>query len=210
MPNTSATGGYLTPAAFSTNDDALEDIIQAFIVGVTALTGTRVRPAWQPNMPVIPTNETNWCAFALGNFVAGQAYQVQVPDGLDTKMQFQQYETFDLTCSFYGANCQRYAAIVRDGLQVAQNREALWLLGISVTGGVQIVHAPELINDVWHDRCDIIISMGRQVNSSYAVLHFLGADGSIESDSPEITTDWAAGVRARFSTFDATFDETFS
>lgn len=203
---TSATGGYLAPAAFSTNDDALQDIIQAFIVGVTALTGTRVRPAWQPDMPVIPTNDTNWCAYSLGNFEAGQAYQVQVADGDDTVMQFQQHESFDLSCSFYGANCQRYAAVLRDGLQVAQNREALWLQGISLSGGVQIVHAPELINDVWHDRYDINVQMARAVFSEYPVLHFLGVAGTVTTDSPEIVTDWSTGSRYYTSPVQAIFD----
>ena len=206
MPNTSATGGYLTPATFSVNDNALADIMQAFIVGVTGLTGALVRPMWQPNPPVIPTNGTDWCAFALGNFEAGQAYQNL---NTDDEFVFQQHETFELSCSFYGTNCQRYAAVIRDGLQLSQNREALWLQGISVTGGVQIIHAPELINDVWHDRCDIVIAMGRQVNSEYAVLSVLGAAGTIETDSPEIITEWSAGNKYHTKVFSNVFSNVF-
>lgn len=204
----SATGGYLAPAAFSVNDDALADIIQLFIVGVTGLAGKYVRPWWQPNPAIIPEGDTDWCAFNLGNFEAGQAYQSMQESG--DAMDFQQHESFDLSCSFYGAHCQRYAAVIRDGLQVAQNREALWLQGISVVGGAQIVHVPELINDVWHDRCDIIIGMARQVDSAYEVLNLLGGEGTIETDSPETIGKWSAGVRYFISTFDETFDETFS
>ena len=203
----SATGGYLAPAAFSVNDDALADIIQLFIVGVTGLAGKYVRPWWQPNPAIIPEGDTDWCAFNLGNFEAGQAYQSMQESG--DAMDFQQHESFDLSCSFYGAHCQRYAAVIRDGLQVAQNREALWLQGISVIGGVQIVHVPELINDVWHDRCDIVIAMGRQVNSEYAVLSVLGAEGAIETDVPETSTPWSAGVKAHTKVFSNVFSNVF-
>jgi hypothetical protein len=208
---TSATGGYLSPLAFAVNDNALADIIQEFIVGVTLLDGEYVRPAWQSNPYIIPTNGTDWCAFSLGNFVAGQAYQVQAASGNDTNVKMEQCENFDVSCSFYGANCQRYAAVVRDGLQIAQNREALWLQGISITGGVQIVHVPELINDVWHDRCDIVIAMGRKVNADYAVLHFVGAAGTINTDAPETVTEWTAGAKySSTRVFNYVFSEVFA
>jgi hypothetical protein len=203
----SATGGYLQPLVNSTDDTALADILQAFIVGVTGLAGAYVRPMWQSNMPVIPTNGTNWCAFNLGNFQAIQGYQAM---NADNEFNFQQHETFDLSCSFYGSNCQRYAAMIRDGLQLSQNREALWLQGISVSGGVQIVHVPELINDVWHDRCDIAISMGRVITREYDILNFAGAAGTIETDAPEISEEWTAGAVYSTGVFDYTFDETFA
>ena len=209
MTNTSATGGYLAPVAFGDNDAALRRVIHDFIAGVTGIDGGLVRPKWQKNPAAIPANGTDWCAFDLNNFMAGNAYQVQIADGDDTQLQYQQNEVFDLNCSFYGDNCQRYAGVIRDGLQIAQNREALFLLGVSVSGGVQITRAPELIDDVWFDRCDISVQMGRTVNSDYPVLHFTGADGTIQADTP-LSVYWFAGIATPVGIFDATFDETFN
>ena len=202
----SATGGYLRPVVNSVNDNALADILQAFIVGVTGLPGAYVRPMWQPNPPVIPTNGTDWCAFNIGNIQAIQGYQTM---NADDDFNFQQHETFDLSCSFYGTNCQRYASIIRDGLQLSQNRESLWLQNISVSGGVQIVHVPELINDVWHDRCDIVVGMGRVVTREYEILSVLGAAGTIETDVPETSTPWSAGVKAHTKVFSNVFSNVF-
>ena len=204
---TSATGGYLTPASNPTSDAALARVMHGLIAGVTGLTASVIRPKWQGNMPVIPVAGVNWCGFSIGNFQAGQAYQVQADNLPDTICQFEQEESFDLDCSFYGADCQRYAAMLRDGVQIAQNREAMYLLSIAIVGGTQIVRAPELINDVWHDRCDITIGMARKTTVNYSVLHFLAADGTITTDSPPLSVDWQSGYPA--GVFDLTFDETF-
>jgi hypothetical protein len=201
MTNTSATGGYLTPTDVIADDQALRRILHGFIVGLTGLAAEKVRPAWQGNMPAIEDNGVNWCAYAVGNFEAGQAYQVHVDADEQTEMK--QCETFDLSCSFYGANCERYCGLVRDGLQVAQNREAMWLQGISVTNAPKITHVPELVNTVWQDRCDIVIAMGREYTRRYDILSFLSAYGDVITDT-DITQPWVtAGI------FDYTFDATF-
>lgn len=201
--NTSATGGYLTPTNAIDDDQALRRILHGFIAGLTGLVAAMVRPAWQGNQPSIPDNGTNWCAYQVNNFTAGQAYQVRVD--ADDDLAFYQYETFDLVASFYGANCERYCSIVRDGLQLSQNREAMYLQGISVVGGVTITHVPELINSVWQDRCDITVGMAREYVRRYDVLHFASAGGDVITDT-DIVYPWASpnGV------FDLTFDETFA
>lgn len=203
----SATGGYLQPVAAPIGDNALARVMHGLIAGVTGLSGSMVRKKWQRNMPAIPANGIDWCAFAIANVEAYNTYQVQIVSGNDTAMRQSQYEAFDLECSFYGDNCQQYAAMLRDGLHVAQNREAMYLAGIAVRGGTVIVHVPELINDQWQDRCDITIAMARDTSAQYDVLHFLGAHGSIVDDAG-IEQDWATmnipGI------FDQTFDETFA
>lgn len=205
--NTSATGGYLQPVTSPAADTELRRIVHGFIAGVTGISGAYVRPKWQGNPASIPVTGTDWCAYGIGNFQAGAPYQVQVANGSDTQSEIDQHERFDVDCSFYGPMCEMYARMVRDGLYIAQNREALWLQGISVTGIGLLTHVPEIVNDVWLDRCDITVSMGRNENSRYNVLHFLSADGTINTDSPLLTIPFSAG--APMGIFDLTFDETF-
>ncbi|WP_217284496.1 phage neck terminator protein [Pseudomonas nitroreducens] len=66
MANTSASGGYLTPAGAPTPaDEALEDILQPMVVGITGLPGKMVRPRWQPGNPKQPEPNVNWCAIGV-------------------------------------------------------------------------------------------------------------------------------------------------
>jgi hypothetical protein len=198
---TSATGGYLIPTNTVVDDRDLRRVIHGFIVGVTGLDEEKVRPAWQKSPAAIESNGVDWCAFALNNFEAGQAYQVY--SNADDDTAFEQHETFDVVASFYGDNCERYSAMIRDGLQLGQNREALWLQSVSLVNAPKITHVPELVNTVWQDRCDVVIGFARTYTRRYDILSFLSADGDVITDT-DITIPWiTAGL------FDYTFDETF-
>ncbi len=203
---TSATGGYLLPVASPDNDSALARILHGLVVGVTGISGSLVRPIWQDNPPPIPSSGTTWAAFGITDITAGLPYMVQVADDPDTICEYRQDERFTLRVSVYGPFCQRYATMIRDGLNIGQNREAMYLQGISVVWVGGIARAPELVNDVWLDRCDVSIDMGRVISVRYDVLNFLSADGTIETDMPSIIP-WHAGNPAGI--FDLTFDETF-
>ncbi len=188
---TSATGGYLLPVASPDNDEELARILHGLIIGVTGIAGNLVRPIWQSNPPPVPTFGTTWAAFGVTDITAGLPYMVQVADGHDTICEYRQDERFTLRVSVYGPSCQRYAAMIRDGLNISQNREAIYLQGISVLWVGGITRAPELVNDVWLDRCDVSIDMGRYIAVNYEVLNFLAADGTIETDMP-MTIIWHA------------------
>lgn len=203
---TSATGGYLLPVASPDNDAELARILHGLIVGVTGIAGNLVRPIWQSNPPPVPAFGTTWAAFGVTDIAAGLPYMVQVDNDPDTICQYRHDERFTLRVSVYGPFCQRYATRIRDGVNISQNREALYLEGISVVGTGGITRAPELVNDVWLDRCDVSIDMGRYIAVNYEVLNFLAADGTIETDMP-MTIMWHAGDPA--GVFDLTFDETF-
>lgn len=207
MANSSATGGYLSPATLPSSDIELSRTLHDAIAGITGLSGSLVRPKWQPNPPAIPASSVDWCAFGAGNFVAGLPYQVQVTSGADTRTRYEQHERFDCDVTFYGPMCKAYATILREGVNIAQNREALWLEGISIIGTSQIIRAPELVNDVWLDRCDVTIMLGRKVDLSYNIVHFTAADGTIRVDVPQLTMQWQTGEAAGI--FDLTFDGTF-
>lgn len=132
VPNTSATGGYLAPTnALAPEDDAFDNIMQEFVVGVTALPATLVRPRWQPVPPDQPESSVNWCAIGLisEDTQAGRSMITHdsVGDGADTQQINDQAE---IMASFYGPNAGQYAKLFRDGSMLPQNREALTLQGL--------------------------------------------------------------------------------
>lgn len=196
MPNTSATGGYLSPETTPapTEGTGLEDALQALFAGVTGLAGSLVRPRFQLEPPPQPSIATNWLAFGVTAIRPDDdAYQEQLDAG---RMRLIRHEQLELLCTFYGPAGQAYLTRLRDGLEVAQNREALYLLGIGLVRFSDPVRVPELANERWLERWDVNLTLRREVRREYPVLHFLGARGTIEANRAEETLvqDWQAGV----------------
>ena len=181
MPNTSATGGYLTQTSSSIDGSALRRFLQSVIVGVTGLNATLVRPMWQQNPPPIPSIDVDWCGFAIMTQRPEKgAFHEQLNAGGATLLR---HEELDLLCAFYGPNCLVNAGILRDGLElIAQNREQLFLAGMGVSDFSDITHAPELVNDRFFDRADITMTIQREIRRSYDILHFVGASGNVTAN----------------------------
>ncbi len=59
------------------------------------------------------------------------------------------HSTVEVMVSFYGPAAQGNAGLLRDGLQVPQNREALYGAGMGFVEASRIVAAPALINTQW-------------------------------------------------------------
>lgn len=185
----SSTGGYLAPTSPPpATDDALDDQIQAAVVGITGLDGTLVRPRWQPKPPKQPPAAANWCAIGVTSMDADTyAWVGHHPDG-DGYDEMQHHVTFDVLASFYGPAGQAYAGLLRDGLQIAQNREALYLQGISFVDASKIIAAPALINEQWVRKYDLTVTLRTQITRTYAVLNLLEASGSISTQNS--TQSW--------------------
>lgn len=198
-PN-SSTGGYLqqlpADAALPAppqpiTGQALLDLLQGMIVGVTGLDGTLVRPLWQPTPPQQPPATVNWAAFGIIN-INPDAYPVVVhkPDvtyqpatpgdaqGVD---RLQRHQQIDVRAVFYGPDCWTNASLLRDGVYIPQNRELLVANGMNLTGVSRILSIPELINTVWYRRCDITLTIAQEINREYAVLDLASAVGIIET-----------------------------
>ena len=197
MPNTSATGGYLSPSPTTPPlyDQAFRRFIQAVFVGITSLPGNYVRPAWQQNPPPMPDIDTDWMAFAILAYRPDANEWQDETDAPATQMQ--RHEDVDILCTFYGPNCTAFAAILRDGFYVGQNRTELLAEGMGLVGVSEIAHAPELINDRYFDRCDMTVTIRREVLRTYPILSLLGAYGTAIANSGEQTTtdDWTAGAQ---------------
>jgi hypothetical protein len=189
MANDSSTGGFLLPDGAITaplEDETLDDFLHDIVAGVTGLGGTLVRPRWQPEPAAIPSFGTDWLAFGIVSRRA-DSFAVEIHDGsgangagVDILIR---HEELDLLCSFYGPNCQGYGSLLRDGICVAQNREALFLAGMGLISVGDLTRAPELIKNRWVPRCDLTMRLRREIRREYAVLNLRTAALSVAADT---------------------------
>lgn len=177
MANTSATGGYLTPTSAPViEDNALDDVFQELIVGLTALPADLVRPRWQPVDRKMPDIGTNWCAIGVTEDEADSDPYMQhhaADQGHDT---LQRTENIRVLATFYGPNAKSFAKIARDGLHIAQNREQLEIALLAVIRTDTIRAVPEQINNQWVRRYDLPLVFRRTVQRTYAVNNLTSAD----------------------------------
>ncbi|MDE2403051.1 MAG: hypothetical protein KGL90_15450 [Burkholderiales bacterium] len=177
MPNTSATGGYLQPASTATpaEDVDLDAILQGMVAGITGLDGSLVRPRWQPTIPRTPEIDVNWCAIGVTRIIPDDNAAVLhsgSADGSDTLIR---HEDIELLASFYGPMDGRYAAMLRDGIQIPQNLEAIRPYGLAFVKAGDMVAMPELFNQQWVQRTDLTLVLRRIVSRTYPVLNILSA-----------------------------------
>lgn len=188
MTNDSSTGGYLAPTGTPTplEDQALLDFFQAIFAGITGIPGTLIRPRWQPTPPNQPSNGTNWMAFGITDRPADEfAYEYHNPaaaggQGADI---VERTEELTILCSFYGLNADSNAALLRDGLQVGQNREVLLKNGMALISAGGIVAAPAILNSQWYYKVDMSVRIRRAVVRTYPILNLESAVFSVEDDS---------------------------
>jgi hypothetical protein len=190
--NDSSTGGPLLPSSAAPDDDeVLTDFMQSVVVGITDLPGTLVRPRWQPEPPTMPRRGQTWAAVAVTNR-SGDGFPAvehdSAGDGTDTLVQ---NEEFVLETSFYGPRAESTAALLRDGLAVAQNREQLSLADVVfvICGPMSIV--PSVVKEMWQMRVDMNVRFRRQIRRTYPVLNLLSAAGTITSNG-NLTTPFSA------------------
>lgn len=182
MPSTSATGGYLAPSSSPPAEgDDLDDIFQALVVGITGIAGQLVRPRWAENPLPRPERTANWCAIGVTGVEADTFPAVIHRGAGDGADELQRHETIDLLASFYGPQAQANAALFKDGLAIAQNREELFKVQMNVLDTGKIISAPDLLNNTWIRRFDVPVRFRRCVTRTYPVLNILSAQGSVST-----------------------------
>lgn len=197
MPNTSATGGALSPAVSPAplEGQTLNRFIQQWIVGITGLDGTMVRPRWQAEPPNIPTAGTAWAAIGITSRPSDTyPYVRHDPTGLGSD-ELQRHETLNLLASFYdlGTNglADNYAALLRDGAAIPQNLEPLTVAGMALVETGDPVAVPSLLKTRWLYRVDLPVSLRRQINRIYPVENLLSSQGTL------LANDAGTGVVTR-------------
>jgi len=162
--------GFLVPTDEGLSDDALHDVLQATIVGITALPGSMVRPRWQPNPPNQPEATESWVAFGI---VSGEsdwdAAFVQVDDADGGHVDGLRGENSQMLVSFYGPRAGRLAARLRAGLAVDQNRDLLRANKITIIGTTGPTTVPALLRQTWVPRVDITVTIHRDISTSFPI-----------------------------------------
>ncbi|MDK4216354.1 phage neck terminator protein [Pantoea agglomerans] len=173
MTNDSTQPGYLTSTDTGPEyDEALERQISRWICGVTGLPTDMVMPRWTEPQP---QNGLTWCGFGLS---------VTPRDGTPASIQGGEsseqwtWEQVTVLSSFYGPSGAGIASRFREGVAVEQNATTLRsAAGLSLIETGQIYSLPELINDEWVRRYDIITTLSRKNIRTYGVKSLV--DGSI-------------------------------
>lgn len=186
MANTSATGGYLSAlTSFPTGQD-LQRFLQTIIVGITELDPTLVRPRWRRNPPQQPAFDVNWCAFGIVKQTQDANAYLRPPKPLDIECRLIRHEDMEILCSFYGPLCLEYAGVLREGLELGQNREQLYQTAMGLRSVSEITRVPELLNDQWFDRADMTIIIAREITRVYQILPFAATEGTIVGNFGDI------------------------
>jgi len=150
-----------------------------------------VRPRWQPEPPDLPDFGTTWAAIGevsrvpetyaadfhfCENDTRGNGYDLLVRN-----------EEIELLISFYGPLAGTYAGLLRDGIQISQNREKMLLAGFGLVSTGDPVTVPELIKERWWYRVDQPFIVRRQIQRKYDVLNLLSAPTTVSTQGAQVT-----------------------
>lgn len=166
MATDSTVAGFLTPSSEATNDNALEDILQAAVVGITGIPGTLVRPRWQPEPPTQPAFNVNWCAIGIPRALE-DAFAYHATRENDQVVE--RDEILYVLHSFYGPGASQMCKRLRDGLEIAQNRATLRAAGLALVECQEAVTLPALVKETWVKRIDVTVVYRRRTSSAYPV-----------------------------------------
>jgi hypothetical protein len=188
MTNTSAnSAGPLAPlSSVGDYDAAYVAFLQAFVVGLTALDPTLVRPRWQLSPPLQPDFSVDWASIGLlSETLSAQRADIHHdPDGAvnapgDGTDIVERTMRDRIMMSFYGPNAWATAGFFVDGLAIEQNRWALQGASIALREIGPRLGVPELVNDQWLPRVDLTITFDRVVQRTYPVMNLLSAHGTL-------------------------------
>lgn len=185
MVDSTASGYMQATGTVPLSDDELADALQAWVVGITGITGSLVRPRWQSVAPNRPGLDVDWCAIGVTEETpeAGIPYLEQQGDddsGTGTE-RLQRYTAVDILASFYGPHAARYAGLLLDGATIRNNLDELALSGLVFIDSGPIRSVPEQFQQIWVYRVDLPIKLARQIRRVYPVRNVVRATGTITS-----------------------------
>jgi hypothetical protein len=158
------------------------------VVGVAGLPQAMVRPRWQPTPPKEAPIEKDWCAVGVTDIEQDFSPSIIHHDEGEGYDETQRHEKISVLASFYGPNARAYAALLRDGIILPQNREQLFHRGLAYYDVGRPTAAPDLIDYVWRKRIDLPMTFVRNVVRYYNILNLKSASGTIHSETA--STNW--------------------
>ena len=163
----------------------LLQFLQQWIVGVSGLPPTLVRPRWQAEPPNIPPAGDSWAAFGVVRRPSDEYPYSGWDPSTSTYLLWRQ-ETVEMLTSFYDTGstgwADYHASILRDGAAIAQNREPLTLAGFGLVRCGDLVTVPSLLKLRWLYRVDLEVTLRRQITRQYPVETLVAARGDIYTD----------------------------
>lgn len=168
----SSTGGFLAPVSTPPlNDQALYVALQATVTGITGMPGANVWPRWQANPAGRPAITVDWAAVGTTTLISDAfPFEGHDPAGEGSSTQ-QVHEEIDVLVSFYGPNCEANSKMLRDGLKISQNREAMYVFGLKLIETRGHTKSADLVNNQWYPRADLTVRVRRQVDRTYRILN---------------------------------------
>jgi hypothetical protein len=188
MTADSSTGGPLLPMAGDPlEDDALDDFLQGFVVGITGMAGTLIYPRYQDEPPNLPDWGIDWAAIGVVQRT-GDTYAVEehASDGVSYVTR---HETLDIACTFYGPHCQTNAARLRDGLGLAQNRELLMANGMGLVSVADLQRGGDLVKMRWLQTSELPFAIRRIVVRSYDIRDVVSLDATVQTEDLTVVLD---------------------
>jgi hypothetical protein len=182
MASSSTEAGYLAPDTPGPDyDDALEDLFQATIVGITGIPGNLVRPRWQPEAPNTPGFDVDWIAFGL-QVIDRQWNSYQVFDSDLNAYTVSGTEVLHCNVSFYGPHLTEKRRRWEDGLQVDQNLAPLHAQGIKYIDMLDPVALPALFKNRWRERMDMKAVFHRWATRIYPVTTLVSVGADLDNE----------------------------
>lgn len=174
------------PSPAPLQGQALDRFFQQWISVLCGLDGALVRPSWQSEAPIIPSQATAWASFKV-SVTQSDVYPAFVHnsagEGSDT---LQRHETLEVNVTFYDlgvdGQADNLAAILRDGTAVFQNCEILTQNNFGFVEAGDLVSVPVVMKARWQYRVDIKLVVRRIVERTYPVLNLESADGTLNTD----------------------------
>lgn len=166
----------------------LNRFIQQWLVSLIGIDPTLMRPAWQAEPSNIPKEATAWAAFRITPGTDADTFPafVHLSDG-EGRDQLQRHERLDLLVSLYDlgvdGEADFLATMLRDGAQVAQNRETLTNVGMNLISAGRTITVPVLMKQRWLYRVDVPFVLGRAVTRTYEVLNVESAEVVLRRDN---------------------------
>lgn len=194
----STVAGFLQPDVSSPplEGKALYEFLQQWMVGLTGLDGTLVRPRWQSEPPTIPDKKTAWVAIGITSTL-GDAFPYVEHDGaVDGSDTIRRNQNLELLCSFYDDGvaglADQYGQLASDNCAIQQNRDYLLGAGILLRAVPQEgIVVPSLFKTNWLYRVDWRYELARQIDRRYSVFSITSMQGTLYEDTglPPVSID---------------------
>ena len=184
MLNNSSTGGFLAPSPpLPPEDTALDELLQALVVGIVGLSGNLVRPRFQPRPPPVPEAAIDWCAIGVTSETSEKNIsQVHIAAGDGSTISYDN-DVISVLASFYGPTARGNAKLLRTGLMIPQNRETLFNSGLALMEMPgDTIFLPEIVNTQTLRRADIEIHFRRRTTLVWPILNLLEMVGTLKTD----------------------------